>query len=314
LKNKTERTMLLSGFADEAGDGIAVQIEATKALGWSNIEARSIDGVNIHDLSEDAFEEVRVSLEKAGIHVNCFGSTIANWGRRVDEDFAATLQTVDRAILRMKAFNVHLVRIMSYAILCDASGRALSDQKENERFAKLREICARFLDAKITPVHENCFNFGGMSWEHTLRLLDAVPGLKLVYDTGNPGLTSDFRKPFPYPNQDSWEAWQHLKSHVVHIHVKDGRRDPKNGEEKYFFPGEGDCQVAKVLGNAIAIGYSGGLTIEPHMTVVFHDAHIRSSAEARFANYVEYGRRTEEMLRSLGCTVRSGTATYNFEN
>jgi sugar phosphate isomerase/epimerase len=298
--------MYLSGFADEAADGISGQIEATKALGWTFIEARAIDGVNSHDLDDVVFERCAAALDAAGIRVNCFGSTIANWGRNVDEDFAATLRTVDRTVARMARLGTRLVRIMSYAILCDAEGRALPDQREKERFVRLREICGRFAAAGITPVHENCFNYGGMSWEHTLRLLEEVPGLKLVYDTGNPGLTSDFRKPYPYPNQDSWEVWTHLKPYIAHVHVKDGTRDPATREERYFFPGEGSCQVERVLADLVASGYKGGLSIEPHMEVVFHDKNIRSSGRARFENYVEYGRRTERLLERLGCEVSSG--------
>jgi hypothetical protein len=50
--------MYYTGFADEAALGIDKQIEATKELGWKYIESRNIDGVNIHDLPEDKFEEV----------------------------------------------------------------------------------------------------------------------------------------------------------------------------------------------------------------------------------------------------------------
>lgn len=298
----------LGGFADEAADGIAGQIEATKALGWSMIEARAIDGVNIHDLDEPAFERCAAALEAAGVRVSCLGSTIANWGRDVGEDFSATLKTVDRAIGRMKRLGVRLVRVMSYAILRDASGRALADQRAGERFARLREICGRFLAAGITPVHENCLNYGGMSWEHTFRLLEEVPGLKLVYDTGNPGFTPDFRKPFPYPRQNGWEAWQHLKPYVAHVHIKDGWLDPATGGERYSFPGEGGCQVERVLADLLDSGYRGGLSIEPHMAVVFHDQSVRAADRVRFDNYVEYGRRTEALLRKLGCQVEAGVA------
>ena len=71
--------MFFTGFADEAATGIDGQIEATLKLGWKNIECRSIDNVNLHDLPEDKFEEVCGKLADAGIAVNCFGSTVANW-------------------------------------------------------------------------------------------------------------------------------------------------------------------------------------------------------------------------------------------
>jgi sugar phosphate isomerase/epimerase len=300
------RELFLSGFADEAADDLAGQIKALKILSWKFLEARNIDGVNIHDLDDAAFDRICAALEESGIGVNCFGSTIANWATQVDDDFEKTMTAVRRATARMRRLKVPLVRIMSYAVIFDEMKRPLPDQKEKERFERLRKICGVFLDAGITPVHENCFNYGGMSWEHTLNMLEAVPGLKLVYDTGNPGLTPDFRKPCPYPNQDSLEAWKHLKSHVAHIHIKDGRRNPLTGEEIYFFPGEGDCEVKTILAGAVSDGYSGSFTIEPHMAAVFHDASVQSSPERRFNTFVEYGKKTEELFREIGCAVRNG--------
>ena len=50
--------MYFTGFADEAAKGIDGQIKATLDLGWHNIEARAIDGVNIHDLDDAAFDAV----------------------------------------------------------------------------------------------------------------------------------------------------------------------------------------------------------------------------------------------------------------
>jgi sugar phosphate isomerase/epimerase len=283
--------MRMSGFADEAADGLEGQIAVTRELGWSRVELRSVDGVNVVDLEEEAFRRLRHRLDEAGIGVSCLGSTIANWGKSLDEELGPVLEAAERAGRRAAALGAPFVRIMSWAILRDAAGRASSDQ---------REVLRRIEDGGARAVHENCFNYGGMSWEHSLRLLDAVPGLELVYDTGNPGLTSDFRAPFPYPNQDSWECYRALRERIVHVHVKDGERDPVTGEERYFFPGEGECQVERILSDLIATGYEGDFSIEPHMAVVFHDASVRSSDKDRRENYREYGRRTEAMLRRLG--------------
>ncbi len=69
--------MYYTGFADEAGDGIETQIEATKALGWSAIEARKIDGAMIHDMPDAAFDVACGKLRDAGVAVN-----YAEYGRR----------------------------------------------------------------------------------------------------------------------------------------------------------------------------------------------------------------------------------------
>ena len=58
-------------------------------------------------------------------------------------------------------------------------------------------------------VHENCMNYGGMSWQHTLEL-QYLPGLKLVYDTGNPVFARD-RSKEGNPWQDPWEFYQENK-------------------------------------------------------------------------------------------------------
>lgn len=301
-------SMRLAGFADEAEDTAEGQIRVTEALGWKWIEARNVGGVNVHDLPERDFEAFRSALEKAGIEVCCLGSSIANWGKSVDEDFAASLASARRAADRMEALGTRLVRIMSYAVLVDPEGNPLPDQKKHRRFERLRELCGVFTERGMTPVHENCFNYGGMGVENTRELLAEVPGLKLVFDTGNPALTPDFSKPRPWPNQDSWESWKALRDQVVHIHVKDGWRDPATGRETYVYPGEGPSRVRDILADCAARGYSGWLTIEPHMAVVYHDPTVSSPADARRAVYLEYGRRLEALLSGLGLAVRDGEA------
>jgi len=293
----------MSGFADEAADSLEGQLAATRELGWDRVELRSVDGVNVVDLDEAAFRRLRGSLRDSGIGVSCLGSTIANWGKSLDEDFAPVLVSAERAGRRASELGAPFVRIMSWAIIMEADGKAAANQREGERFAKLREIVARIAAGGARAVHENCMNYGGMSLEHSLRLLDAVPGLDLVYDTGNPGLTPDFRRPWPYPNQDSWECYKALRGRIVHVHVKDGSRDPATGKERYFFPGEGSCEVGRILADLIGTGYEGDFSIEPHMAVVFHDERVRSSEEARYANYLEYGRRAERLLVSLGARL-----------
>ncbi|HSV56310.1 MAG TPA: hypothetical protein VLH39_04280, partial [Magnetospirillaceae bacterium] len=100
-----------------------------------------------------------------------------------------------------------------------------------------------------------------------------------------------------------------LRDSVVHIHVKDGWRDTETGAETYVFPGEGPARVADILADCAARGYSGWLSIEPHMAVVYHNPSVGSTATAREAVYLEYGRRVEKILRSLGLLVRDGKAS-----
>jgi len=288
--------MYLTGFADEAAKGIDEQIRATLELGWTNIEARNIDGKNIHDMSDADFDVVCAKLAEAGVGINCFGSCIANWGKHLTDETDASLDETRRAIPRMQRLGTKLVRIMSYAVLPD---RGPDDQMKEERFRRLREIVGLFTDAGIQPVHENCMNYGGMGWPYTLELVENVPGLKLVFDTGNPVFTDDRTKPQPYPKQSAWEFWTHVKEHVAYIHIKDGRVNDA-GETIYTWAGEGDGNVKEVVKDALDGGYDGGISMEPHLAVVFHDANVTSDAEVMFSNYVEYGRRFMDLIREVG--------------
>ncbi|MDR0379055.1 MAG: sugar phosphate isomerase/epimerase, partial [Candidatus Accumulibacter sp.] len=98
------------------------------------------------------------------------------------------------------------------------------------------------------------------------------------------------------PNQDARECYEKLRDHVVHVHIKDGVRDPETGEERYFFPDEGVCDVGGIVEDLLRNGYGGDFSIEPRMAVVFHDAGVSASDRARFDNYVDYGRRFERLL------------------
>jgi hypothetical protein len=58
--------------------------------------------------------------------------------------------------------------------------------------------------------------------------------------------------------------------------------------------------VRDILKDALAHGYDAGLSIEPHMVVVFHDANSKTSNEgAMRQNYVEYGRRVEKLIGEI---------------
>ncbi len=300
--------MYHTGFADEAARHLPGQIAATRALGWTRIEARSIDGVNIHDLEDAAFERAAGQLRDAGITVNCFGSAIANWGKRIDADDGPSQAELERAIPRMRTLGTRLIRIMSYALL---PGRPPAEQMAQERFRRLRELTRRLLDQGLQPVHENCNNYGGMGWRYTLELLEAVPGLQLVFDTGNPVQDDDRSAPRrsdgSWPKQSSWEFYRQVRSHIAYVHIKDARWDAAAGHAVHTFPGEGEGDVRRILKDLLASGYDGGFSIEPHLSVVHHDPSITAPERIMRENYLEYGRRFMALVAELG--PRQGAPT-----
>src|SRR6266404_3713194 len=291
--------MILTGIGDEAASGLDGQIAVTQELGWGCIEARAVEvpghaKANFHDIPDAAFDLAVKKLEAAVIGVYCFGSAIMNWSKKLADPFDITLAEVKRAIPRMKRLKAKYVRIMSFKP---------GDEEYKipaEVFRRVKDVTNMFLDAGIQPVHENCMNYGGMSWQHALELLDKCPGLKWVFDTANPVFNPDRSKPKPWPKQDPWEFWEHVRDHVLHIHVKDATWNAAKKDADYNWPGEGQGKVRDILTDAFARGYDAGISIEPHMVVVFHDAQSKTSnEEAMSKNYVEYGRVLETMIGEI---------------
>jgi sugar phosphate isomerase/epimerase len=287
--------MIYTGIGDEAGDSLGAQIQATRDLGWQSIEARNllVEGypkANLHDLPEAAFEQAVEQLQQAGVRVYCFGSTIMNWAKTVRTPFEITLAEVRRAIPRMQRLGTRLVRIMSFKPDDE------DDRIPTEVVERVREVTRMFLDAGLQPVHENCMNYGGMSAQHAIELLEQVPDLQWVFDTANPVFNPDRSKPRPWPRQDAWEFWTHVRDRVTHIHVKDATWNPEKNDAQYQWPGEGEGRVREILQDALRRGYDAALSIEPHLAVVFHDASVKSDADAMYHSYVEYGRRLMRLV------------------
>ena len=283
--------MKLTGFADEAAKDLAGQIKATQELGWQYISARGIDGKNIHDLSDTEFDIAVEQLAEADIKVAEFGSLVGTWAKSIHSDFAITLAEVERCIDRMPKLGTKIVRVMSYAQ--EPWGE---EQYFNERVKRLREIVGRFTGAGLTVAHENCMNYGGFSSQHTLELVEKVPGLKLIFDTGNPVFQRDRSMSEPQPWQDAWQFYKDVKEHIVHVHIKDCLNPLSDGvEPEYVFPGKGQGYVKRIMADLKASNYQGFVAIEPHVATVFHAKSESVDWQQCYQSYVDYGRALEKM-------------------
>lgn len=286
--------MILSGFTDEASDNLQGQIRATEALGWRYLSARTFSGKNIHDVSEYEFEKIYEQLSINNIKVAEFGTLIGSWGKTIESPWDITLKEIERCIPRMQKLSVKYARIMSYA-----QSPWGEEQYDQERFKRLREITKRFQDAGLLALHENCMNWGGFSPDHTLKLLDEVPNLKLVFDTGNPIFQRDRSKQAPCPWQDSLEFYKKVKHAIAHVHIKDAIMPISAKQPEYTFPGVGAANIEAIIEDLIRSNYDGFVAIEPHIGKVFHDPQANKDESRAFELYVEYGKAFEELIKKV---------------
>ena len=297
--------MYYTGFTDEASSNFEKQIQAVKELGWSNMESRSIGDKNLSSISDKEFEKVAELLEENNVKINCYGSSIANWGKdpRKEEDYQKSMEELKNVLPRMQKLNIKMLRGMSFAVVRDTD----PDSKEIRAlvFNKVSELVKMCEDAGVLYLHENCMNYGGMSPEHTLRLLENIdsPNFKLVFDTGNPIMTWDRRGAPPYKKQSSWEFYSAVKDYIYYVHIKDGKYIKESDgifpEVEWTFPGDGDGDVIPIVKDLLKDGYDGGFSIEPHMTIEFHKGGKKDQEEIQYNNFIEYGKRFMRIVESI---------------
>lgn len=275
----------LAGIGDEAAPGTDGQLAALRHLGWNAIELRTVDGTALADLSPADFGTLTRRLKDAGVTVIAVASRIGNWSRPITGDLAVDLAELDVLAERCAALGCRLVRIMSYP------NDGLTETEWADRvLARTAVLADRAERAGLVLVHENCAGWAGGRADRALRLLRAVgsPALRLLFDTGN-GVPYGYRAP---------DMLQDLALYVAHVHIKDAVRAP-DGTTAYTLPGEGDAGVAACLRILASHGYTGALSLEPHLAVRPHDGLARAGEDAGDL-FVRAGQALTRLLRTTG--------------
>ncbi|MGO1052071.1 sugar phosphate isomerase/epimerase family protein [Crossiella sp. CA198] len=260
-----------TGIGDEAAPDLPGQLAVIRRLGWREIELRTVDGVWLADLAPD-----RLRLD--GIEVVCLASRIGNWSRPISTPLAADLAELDRLIEHCHRLDCRYVRIMSYP------NDGLPESSWRRRVVDRIRVLAKLAEsAGITLLHENCSGWAGTSAANMLRLLSEVdsPALKLLFDTGN-GISTGY---------DAYQVLTQIVEHVAHVHVKDALAGPV-----YTVPGAGEARVADCLRLLLDHGYTGSLSLEPHLALVPHESLKTQGDQAE--SFHQAGLALETLLRN----------------
>ncbi|MEV7534641.1 M20/M25/M40 family metallo-hydrolase [Streptomyces hydrogenans] len=257
MSGSVDLTGRITGIGDEAAPGLDGQIAVARALGWSALELRSLDGTALADLSAEAVRDAAARLHAAGLGVVCLDSRIGNWARPVTGPFSADLEELDRLAEHGRVLGCRSLRVMSWT-----DGGLPEEEWAAEAIDRMRRLARRAERLGVELLHENCAGWAGSDASRTLRLLAEVdsPALRVLFDIGN-GV------PYGY---DAHALLVPLLPHVAHVHVKDALPGDRPGEAVYTLPGEGAARVADCVRLLEDHGYRGAYSLEPHLAVVPH--------------------------------------------
>jgi 3-dehydroshikimate dehydratase len=239
----------LTGFADEISPELEEQLDVLESQGIKHIEFRGVWSKNVLKLSDDELQRVKSEMDRRGFRVSSIGSPIGKVG--IKDDFQEHLQDFEKAIKAAHFFNAPYIRIFSFFI---PEGEAPAVYKD-EVIARMKELTKRAEQADVILLHENEKEIYGDTAERCLDIHEAVDSkyLRCAFDPAN--FVQCGVKPYT-------DAYPLLEKYIEYVHIKDALSDGG----KVVPAGEGDGQVLEVLTSLKSNGYSGFMSLEPHLS------------------------------------------------
>ena len=231
----------LSAFSDEAGNSLQEQIAALKRNGISFMEIRNVDGVNVQKLTLEQAEAIQAELEKNGLSVWSVGSPMGKVKLTEEFCFEEYLNDVRHLCKLANIFKTDKIRMFSFLQAYD---------KPEQVVAYLNRMVEVAAEYGVVLYHENEKKVYGDTVERVLELMDAVKGLKFVYDPAN----------YLQCGEPSAKTLAALHHKTDYFHIKDVIFE--TGE---LVPaGYGDGAIEELVS---MIKDDKVMTIEPHLAV-----------------------------------------------
>ncbi len=239
----------LSAFADEISADPDEQLTLLDRLGIRHVELRSIFETNVLDLSAAQHHAFRAKLRDRGFGLSAIGSPIGKI--EANEPFEPHLARFEHALDLADFYDAPRVRIFSYYIP-EGSEPAAHRDEVLRRMAAKAKLAA---DRDVTLFLENEKGIYGDTALRVHDILESVdsPALRHAFDPAN----------YLEIGQSIDDAWALLRARTAHIHVKD--YDAKL--RKNVLAGQGQGQIARIIAEAVADGFEGFCTLEPHILV-----------------------------------------------
>jgi len=237
---------LLSGFTDEITQDLTTQLESMKKLDMHYMEMRGVDGNNLIFHTKDKVKEIKERLDEAGVKLSALGSPLGKIG--IGDSFENHFEEFKRAVEIAHKMESKNIRMFSFYVP-EGKGNSYKEQV----FDRLGQFVDYAKANDVVLLHENEKGIYGEMAAECLELMNAFGGkhFKAIFDFAN----------FVQAKQDTLEAYKLLKQYIAYIHVKDAI-----WETGQVVPaGMGDGNVEAILKDLYANGFSGFLSLEPHL-------------------------------------------------
>ncbi len=239
----------LSAFADEISPRLDEQIAVLRAERIEYLDLRSVDGVNVLDLTDSQVAEIKETLEAEGVGVAAIGSPLGKVP--IDTPLDESLARLERALYLARTLGTRSIRIFSF--YPPAGEEAWTAARRDEVISRVRIMTERARAAGVVLVHENDTGLYGDTAERCVDLLRTIddPHLRAAFDPAN--FIQCGEEPYP-------AAYNALRQWISYVHVKDAQSDGQ-----VVPAGRGVARWPEILRALRQDGYDGFLALEPHL-------------------------------------------------
>jgi sugar phosphate isomerase/epimerase len=245
--------MKLAVFTDEVSQDLDTAIKLAVRFDLEGVELRTVWEKPVHALSDDELSRVRDALGQHSLRVACIASPVFKC--ELDDESAQRehLEYLRKSIRAAKRLGAGVIRLFTFW------KRGPSAPVWDRIVKQFRPAVPIAEGEGIILGLENEASTYCATAEETRRFLTEInsPALKVIWDPCNEVYAGDGITPYP-------DAYQLVEPWIVHLHVKDARRDPASGEAMIAPVGDGEVDWKGQLVTLLRKGYDGYASLETH--------------------------------------------------
>ncbi|NLN66342.1 MAG: sugar phosphate isomerase/epimerase [Clostridiaceae bacterium] len=240
---------VLSGFSDEIGPDLDVQLRELRKNDITRMEMRFVNGKNVVEHSLLEMKEIKKQLDASGVLVSAVGSPIGKIN--ITDPFGSHFDLFKHTMEIAGVLGTKTIRMFSFYIP-EGEDPGTYRNEVLERWSSFTEV-AKGTD--IILAHENEKGIYGDTADRCVDIIEAMnsKNVRAVFDPAN-FVQCDVQT---YPN-----AYQALKPYIAYMHIKDAL----SGSGKVVPAGFGDGKLHEILADiGSCVDGEMVLSLEPHL-------------------------------------------------
>lgn len=284
-----------SVITDEISQDLKVAIELANRFSLDAVEIRSVYDKGPFDFTMEDLQSMKKQISDANLRVSAISAPFYKCDMNNPEEIKANLIGLEKCIKAADVLGTNIIR--GFAFWTNGALDACLPQIV-ELYQKPIQLLK---NSGITLALESDPSVNTTNALELAKVLNAInhPQVKALWDPGNNIYSPHFETPYP-------DGYNYIKSHMVHVHLKDAVLDSENNAIGCCF-GEGLVDFKGQLQSLVDDGYKDYVVMETHYrkaTVLSKEILERPGGSAFSADGYEPTLECLQSLKELMSTLK----------